>query len=112
MLGLFCHAQNELYAIDKSDGSKQMRIAKGSFLRIKTANGKKYSGTLVKVKDFTIEMIAYSATIDIEEIVSMKIRYKKGGLSSLPIGLAPLVYQSARVGRVDLKYWKLIIKAG
>src|SRR4051812_42952756 len=94
IFGLACYSQNELYVVSRSDSSISRRIAKGSFLRVETADGKRYSGTLVRVKDLDIVLMAYDATIDIEEIIMLEVVYKKGHVGISPVSIYSLGYSS------------------
>jgi hypothetical protein len=70
---------------------------------------------MVKVNDFTIVLVAYDATIDIEEIESVKIIYRKAALKSFlfPGGAVfnqAIGKESER--RFKMQDWTLLIKNG
>ena len=114
LFSLSCFAQKELFAINKNNESNQVRIPKGSFLRIKTATGKKYSGTLIQVKEHDIVLVAYDAIIDIEEIVSIRVIYRRSAATKATLFPAGAVFNEAIGKKMEqyfgLKKWTLIIK--
>jgi hypothetical protein len=111
-VGLVCNAQKELFMINKSNEVNKVRVSKGNFLRIKLVSGKKVSGTLVKVTDNAIVLMAYSATIDIEEIVYLKIVHKKSQMSVVPASGPIFVYGFPVVDYFNTKDWKMVIREG
>ena len=108
MFGLFSYAQNELYVINKAKEADQRRIFKGSFLRITTTSGEKYSGTLIKVKDSEIVLMAYDASIDIEEIISIKIVHQSTW--SVDFTQSSIYVSGNKYRKFDMQYWRLLIK--
>ena len=108
--GFVCQAQNELFVVNRKNESKQLRIHKGSFLRITTALGEKFSGTLIKVKDFDIVLMAYDATIDLEDITSIKVVEK--GTSSVSVTPSSVWVSGNYYRKFDVKHFKFFIKKG
>ena len=107
--GLFCNAQNELYVINRRNEKNQKRIYKASYLRVKTVFGKTYSGTLIKVNDFDIVLMASEATINIEDIVSIKIVHK--GTGSVMITPFFVSVTGNKFRKFYMKNWRLMVKA-
>ncbi len=106
------YSQNELQVINKENEKMGGRITKGSFLRIKTSDGKNYSGTLIKVNAYTIELARYSAVIDVEEIVTLKVQTEKGAFGLLPLAGFGVVYIFPKVRSFKASYWKFLVKEG
>ena len=78
-------------------------------MRIETADGKNYSGTLIKVKNLDIVLWAYDAIIDIEEIVSIRIVYSKD--NKLTPGLIPALLENRGTDPIFyMDKWRLFIK--
>lgn len=111
-LALHSFAQNELHVISRENDKMGGRICKGSFLRIKTSDGKNYSGTLVKVNAYTIELARHSAVIDVDEIVSLSIQKEKGSFGLLPLAGFGVVYTFPKVSLFKAKYWMFLVKEG
>ena len=109
-LTLDAYAQNELFVISRGNEKQGARIAKGSFLKVEMQDGTQYSGTLVKVKAYTIELMRYSAVINIDEIAELSIVYGNGKASLFPIEGWGILYTFPHQSRYKAKFWEFIVK--
>ena len=109
-LTLGAYAQNELFVISKGNEKQGARIAKGSFLKVEMQDGSQYSGTLVKVKAYTIELMRYTAVINVDEISELNIVHGKGKASLLPIEGWAILYTFPKQTRYQAKFWEFIVK--